>query len=72
MSSGAEGMAVLTFSWLGGEIHAEVVIGVVALASAYTWATLRSRRPTPLGLPATFFGGCVALLLALNGPLHDL
>jgi putative membrane protein len=72
LSSGAEGIAVPTFSWLGGEIHAEVVLGVVALAAAYTWATLRSRRPTPLGLPAAFFGGCVALLLAVNGPLHDL
>src|SRR5215470_16133466 len=65
-------MAVPTFSWLGGEIHAEVVIGVVVLAGAYTWAVVRSRRPTPLGLPAAFFGGCAALLLALNGPLHDL
>src|SRR5262247_346246 len=65
-------MAAPTFSWLGGEIHAEVVLGVVALAGAYTWATVRSRRPTSLGPPMAFFGGCAALLLALNGPLHDL
>jgi putative membrane protein len=31
-----------------------------------------ARRPTPLAQPLAFFGGCVALLLALNGPLHDL
>jgi putative membrane protein len=65
-------MAAPAFSWLGGGIHPDVVIGVVVLAGAYTWATVASRRPTPLGLPAAFFGGCAALLLALNGPLHDL
>src|SRR4029077_1094807 len=44
----------------------------VLLASAYTWATVASRRPAPLGPPVAFFAGCVALLGALNGPLHDL
>jgi len=65
-------MAAPTFAWLGGEVHAEVVLGVLALATAYTWATIASRRPTPLGPPITFFAGCAALLGALNGPLHDL
>jgi putative membrane protein len=65
-------MAAAPFSWLGGEIHSDVVLGVVLLAGAYTWATITSRRPTPLGSPAAFFGGCAALLVALNGPLHDL
>ena len=65
-------MAAPPFSWLGGEVHVEVVVGVVLLAAAYTWATLASRRPTRLGPPIAFFGGCVALLVALNGPLHDL
>lgn len=60
------------FSWWSGEIHADVVGGVVVLAAAYTWATLASRRPTPLGGPVAFFGGCAALLVVLNGPLHDL
>src|ERR671934_2782330 len=60
------------FSWLRGEVYADVVIGVVLLAGAYTWATLASRRPAPLGPPLAFFGGCAALLAALNGPLHDL
>lgn len=60
------------FTWLGGEIHPEVVLGVVALAALYTRAVLVSRRPTPLGQPLAFFAGCGALLVALNGPLHDL
>jgi putative membrane protein len=60
------------FTWLGGEIHADVLIGVLALAGLYTWAIVASRRPAPLAQPLAFFGGCLALLLALNGPLHDL
>jgi putative membrane protein len=64
--------APASFSWFRGELHAEVVLGVVALAGAYTWATLASRRPAPLAAPLAFFGGCAALLAALNGPLHDL
>jgi putative membrane protein len=61
-----------TFSWIRGEVHADVVIGIVALAAAYTWATVASRRPAPLPGPIAFFAGCAAMLLALNGPLHDL
>jgi putative membrane protein len=61
-----------SFSWFRGEVHAEVVLGVVALAAAYTWATLVARRPESLATPLAFFGGCAALLAALNGPLHDL
>jgi putative membrane protein len=64
--------APAAFSWIGGEVHADVVIGVVLLAAAYTWATVASRRPTPLGFPLAFFAGCAAMLVALNGPLHDL
>ncbi len=60
------------FSWFRGEVHADVVFGVVVLAGAYTWATLATRRPAPLATPLAFFGGCAALLAALNGPLHDL
>jgi putative membrane protein len=60
------------FTWLGGGIHLEVLIGVVLLAALYTRAILAARRPTPLTQPLAFFGGCLALLLALNGPLHDL
>ena len=65
-------MPPAAFSWLGGEIHVDVVVGVVLLAGAYTWATVASRRPAPLAPALAFFGGCAALLAALNGPLHDL
>ena len=60
------------FSWVRGEVHLDVLLGVVLLAGAYTWATVASRRPAPLGQPLAFFAGCAALLAALNGPLHDL
>jgi putative membrane protein len=60
------------FRWLGGEIHAEVVLGVVLLAGLYTWAVLSGHRRIALSQPLAFFGGCAALLAALNGPLHDL
>jgi putative membrane protein len=60
------------FPWLPGEVHLDVVVGVVLLAGAYTWATIASGRPAPLAAPMAFFGGCAALLAALNGPLHDL
>lgn len=60
------------FTWLGGEIHLDVLIGVLALAALYTRAVVVSRRPTPLAQPLAFFAGCGALLVALNGPLHDL
>jgi putative membrane protein len=60
------------FTWLGGEIHLDVLIGVLALAALYTRAVVAGRRPTPLAQPLAFFAGCGALLVALNGPLHDL
>ena len=60
------------FSWLGGEIHPEVVLGVLVLAGLYTRAVVIRRRRLRLAQPLAFFGGCAALLVALNGPLHDL
>jgi putative membrane protein len=60
------------FSWLRGEIHLDVVVGVVLLAGAHTWATVASRRAAPLGPSLAFLGGCAVMLVALNGPLHDL
>jgi putative membrane protein len=60
------------FTWLGGGIHVEVLLGVLGLAALYTRAIVTGGRATPLGQPLAFFGGCVALLVALNGPLHDL
>src|SRR5438034_6256364 len=64
--------APVPFSWVRGEVHLDVLLGVVLLAAAYTWAAVASRRPAPLGPPLAFFAGCASLLAALNGPLHDL
>src|SRR3989475_3830470 len=64
--------APVPFSWVRGEVHLDVLLGVVLLAASYTWAAVASRRPAPLGPPLAFFAGCAALLAALNGPLHDL
>jgi len=60
------------FTWLGGEIHAEVVLGVLLLAGLYTYGVIASGRRIPVSQPLAFFSGCAALLVALNGPLHDL
>ena len=60
------------FTWLGGEVHPEVLAGVLALAGLYTYGVVTGGRRVPLAQPVAFFGGCVALLAALNGPLHDL
>jgi putative membrane protein len=59
-------------SWTTGSIHPEVVLacGVVAAAWAWAWHA-RGTRPRP-GQAVRFAGGLLALLLALNGPLHDL
>src|SRR3989442_5217460 len=64
--------APVPFSWVRGEVHLDVLVGVVLLAGAYTWATVASRRPAPLGPPLAFFAGCAALLPALNRPLPHL
>ena len=75
------------FSWTSGSIHLDVIVGVGLLGGAYlgAWATLwvrtggRDRPGNPPGRPSTersrallFFGGLLALVAALNGPLHDL
>jgi putative membrane protein len=53
-----------------GSIHPEVVLGAAALAALYAWGT-RTAPPRP-AQAARFVGALAALLLALNGPLHDL
>ena len=59
------------FAWTSGEIHADVVflVGVVALTYALAW-----RRGPRAGVrhPARFATALLVLLVALNGPLHDL
>ena len=60
------------------ENHNSVLIGTLLLALLYLWAVgpLRKRRgwapKFPVGRALTFFSGLLVLLLALNGPLHDL
>jgi len=60
------------FAWTGGSIHPEVVVATGLLAAAWAWAWHRRGTRPPPGQAARFAGGLLALLLALNGPLHDL
>ncbi len=59
------------FAWTSGEVHADVVLGAGLLALAYAIAWRRGPRAGPRE-PALFLGGVLVLLVALNGPLHDL
>jgi putative membrane protein len=59
------------FSWTSGEVHADVVLGAGALGLAYALAWARGPRGRAAEAAAFFAALCV-LLLALNGPLHDL
>jgi putative membrane protein len=64
--------AIPPFSWTWGSIHPEVVLGIGLLAAAWAWGWYRRGTRPRVGQAARFVGGLVALLLALNGPLHDL
>ena len=64
--------AAIPAPWFSGEIHADVVAGVVALAAAYLWAWRRRGLACSVSHVACFAGGLLVLLVALNGPLHDL
>jgi putative membrane protein len=65
-------VVVPAFAWTAGSIHPEVVLGSGLAAAGWAWAWhARGARPHP-GQAARFVGGLLALLLALNGPLHDL
>ena len=56
--------------WSLTSIHPEVVLGVALLAALYAWAARRVPvRPVEA---VRFLGALAALLVALNGPLHDL
>ena len=59
------------FAWTSGEIHADVVLGAGLLAAAYAVAWTRGPRGG-LREPALFLAALLVLLVALNGPLHDL
>ena len=56
--------------WSLTSIHPEVVLGVALLATLYAWAARRVPvRPVEA---ARFLGALAGLLVALNGPLHNL
>lgn len=63
--------AAAPFTFGPGGWHAEVVLAIVVVAWLYTrwW---RTSAPLERARPVAFLGALLALLLALNGPLHDL
>jgi putative membrane protein len=60
------------FSWTSGSVHLEVLLGVALLGLAYAWAWVAHEGRPDGPRFAGFFAGLVTLVLALNGPLHDL
>jgi putative membrane protein len=57
-------------SWTS--LHGEVILSVGVVSMLYAWAwRVRGERPRP-AQAARFAVGLLALLAALNGPLHDL
>jgi putative membrane protein len=65
-------------SWTGFSVHWSTVIGAVALAALHQWRSRAVAGNPSLGAApdaaqrARFIGGLLVMLLALNGPLHDL
>ncbi len=63
---------------LAWSLHPSVLIGTGLLGALYFWGIGPLRRRLSLGPPpeawrvASFSGGLLVLLLALNGPMHDL
>lgn len=55
-------------------IHPSVVLGVALLGGLYTWSVVRRGRGAALApwRPLCFATGLLVVLLALNGPIHDL
>jgi len=60
------------FGWTSGEIHPETVVAAALLGGAYLGARLVRGDGAGGRGTACFFGGLAWLLVALNGPLHDL
>lgn len=65
-------MATSGFSWLGGGVHIDVLVGVALLGVAYVWAWARHGGRPSGGRFLCFYGALFTLVLTLNGPLHDL
>ncbi len=65
-------------SWTGFSVHWSTVIGVAALAGLYEWRSRAATVDPALGAApdarqrARFIAGLVVIVLALNGPVHDL
>jgi len=65
------------YEW-GWSLHPSVLIGTGLLGALYFWGIGPLRRRLGLGPPppvwrvASFCGGLIVLLFALNGPMHDL
>jgi putative membrane protein len=59
-------------AWFPGELHLEVVALLVAAACAYIAAMRRRGESIAGGRAACFFAALAAVLVALDGPLHDL
>lgn len=57
-------------SWTS--IHAEVILGVGLVAALYAWGWWAHGDRPRVGVVLRFGLGLLALLAALNGPLHDL
>jgi putative membrane protein len=57
---------------MNGGIHLDVVIGAALVAGAYFAAWRAAGERMPPARASAFVGGLVALLVALNGPIHDL
>jgi len=55
-----------------GGLHLEVVIGAALLAGAYVAAWRAAGERSRKGPAVAFAGALVAVLVALNGPIHDL
>jgi putative membrane protein len=68
----AGGPALPPFAWTWGSLHPEVVLAAGLAATAWAWAWHRRGTRPPPWQAARFVGALLALLLALNGPLHDL
>lgn len=57
---------------MSGGIHLEVLIGAAGLAGAYVAAWRAAGEPVQPARVAAFLSALIALVAALNGPLHDL
>jgi putative membrane protein len=60
------------FSWTSGEVHAEVLVGVALLGALWLWQRRRESRGGARRDALLFGGGLLAIVAALNGPVHDL